>query len=546
MLTIKQKKMKVNPRGLIFMAAVSFVFAACNKNEIGKVSPLSMDDSKLTAVIDSTDTSGRLKDFTDFPIGFAIAKDLALNTNSPFFPIVKREADMVTFENMMKHMYNVNDDGTLNFSQSDPLANLCANAGLPIYGHVLVWHSQQNTNYLNSLVPLDERTNKVVNGGFETGADVSTGDILTGWRVLNSANGSFSSISSGQAYSGSGGSKALKSVTTSAGLTWHTQIINRNPMMVTQGKKYILSFWVRADRTGNMQFEIRSSGAPVKYEAVSGVGSSWRQIVYKYTATSNDLQIAFDMGGEANTFYIDNVSVLSDVPGTPTATNVENAMKSYIQGMIGHFNSKVTQWDVFNEAFDNNGNLRSLTNTDLSNSRTFIWTHYLGRDFAKKAFIYARQADPVADLFMNDFALESNTPKLNSFVTLAKELKAANTGITGVSTQMHINVSTGKSGIDNAFRQLASTGLKVKVTELDVKCNSSNPTQAQLQSQSDMYKYVAKSYIANVPAAQRAGITIWGVYDGSTWIQNDAPLLFDKSFNKKPAYVGFKRGLLGL
>ncbi|MGJ1448693.1 endo-1,4-beta-xylanase [Sphingobacterium spiritivorum] len=546
MLTTKQKKMEANSKSLIFIAAVSFAFTACNKNEIGKVSPLSMDDSKLTAVIDSTDTSGRLKDFTDFPIGFAIAKDLALNTSSQFFSIVKREADMVTFENVMKHQYNVNNDGTLNFSQSDQLANLCADAGLPIYGHVLVWHSQQNANYLNSLVPLEDRTNKIVNGGFETGADAATGDILTGWRILNSLNGSFSSVSSGQPYSGSGGSKGLKSVTTSVGQKWHTQIINRNPVTVVQGKKYLLSFWVKADRTGSMQFEIRSSGAPVKYEAVSGVGTSWRQIVYKYTATSNDLQVAFDMGGEANTFYIDNVSVLSDVPGTPTATNVENAMKTYIEGMVNHFKGKVTQWDVFNEAFNNDGSLRSLTNNDLSKSNVFIWEHYLGRDFAKKAFMYARQADPVADLFMNDYALERSSQKLNAFVTLAKELKAANAGITGVSTQMHIDVNTGKSGIDNAFRQLASTGLKVKVTELDISCNSSNPTQALLQSQSDMYKYVVQSYKANVPAAQRAGITTWGVYDGSTWIQNDAPLLFDKNFNKKPAYVGFKRGLLGL
>ncbi|MGJ1448694.1 endo-1,4-beta-xylanase [Sphingobacterium spiritivorum] len=538
--------MKINSRGLIFMAAISFVFTACNKNEIEKGSTLSIDDSKLTAVVDPTDTSGRLKDFTDFPIGFAIAKDLALNTASPFFSVVKREADMVTFENQMKHQYNVNDDGTLNFTQTDGLVNLCTSAGLPIYGHVLVWHQQQKGNYLNSLVPVEDRTNKIINGGFETGADATTGDILTGWRVLNKVNGTFSSVSSDQPYWNSGGSKALKSVTNYVGNRWDTQIITRTPLTVTPGKKYLFTFWVRADKAGSVQFEIRSSVAPIVFERIYNIGTSWKQVVYKYTATSNNMQIAFNMGSEVNNFYIDNVSVLSDLPGTAVGNSVENAMKTYIQGMVGRYQGKVTQWDVFNEVLDEYGNLRSLTNTDISTANKFVWTHYLGRDFAKKAFTYARQMDPVADLFMNEANLEYYPEKLNAFVALANELKAANVGITGVATQMHISTSASKSGIDNALKKLASTGLKVKIAELDIKCFSSNPTSAQLQSQADMYKYVVQSYKANVPAAQRAGITTWGVYDGSTWIQNDAPLLFDKNFNKKPAYVGFKRGLLGL
>ncbi|MGJ1263876.1 endo-1,4-beta-xylanase [Sphingobacterium spiritivorum] len=538
--------MKIHLKVLIFMTAISFAFTACSKNEIGKVPTLSLDDNKLTAVIDSTDTSGRLKDFTDFPIGFSISKSLALNTASPFFSVVKREADMVTFENQMKHQYNVNDDGTLNFTQTDELANLCSNAGLPIYGHVLVWYQQQKANYLNSLVPVADRTNKIINGNFETGTDATTGDILTGWRVLNKVNGTFSSVSSSQPYWNSGGSKALKSVTNYVGNRWDTQIITRTPLSVTPGKKYIFTFWIKADKAGSVQFEIRSSGSPIVFERIYNIGTSWKQIVYKYTATSDNMEIAFNMGSEVNTFYIDNVSVLSDLQGTTVANNVENAMKTYIQGMVGRYQGKVTQWDVFNEVLDEYGKLRSLTNTDASPSNVFIWTHYLGRDFAKKAFIYAREMDPVADLFMNEANLEYYPEKLDAFVALANELKAANVGITGVATQMHISTGTSKSGIDNALRKLASTGLKVKIAELDIKCSSANPSAAQLQNQSDMYKYVVQSYRANVPAAQRAGITTWGVYDGSTWIQNDAPLLFDKSFNKKPAYVGFKRGLLGL
>ena len=65
-----------------------------------------------------------------------------------------------------------------------------------------------------------------------------------------------------------------------------------------------------------------------------------------------------------------------------------------------------------------------------------------------------------------------------------------------------------------------------------------------------MYQYVVWSYFKNVPQAQRAGITIWGVDDATSWIitsqkKLDQPLLFDANFHKKPAYAGFKMGLQG-
>jgi endo-1,4-beta-xylanase len=63
-----------------------------------------------------------------------------------------------------------------------------------------------------------------------------------------------------------------------------------------------------------------------------------------------------------------------------------------------------------------------------------------------------------------------------------------------------------------------------------------------------MYRYVAESYIRNVPVAQRHGITIWGVADSDSWYVTvmarvEFPLLFDANYQKKPAYVGFLKGI---
>jgi len=103
------------------------------------------------------------------------------------------------------------------------------------------------------------------------------------------------------------------------------------------------------------------------------------------------------------------------------------------------------------------------------------------------------------------------------------------------------------------FAQLAATGLKVHVSELDIRINpgNSNPftvTPELLDQQAQKYKYVAQSYKNNVPAAKRYGITVWNVTDADSWIvtsmgQNDFPCLFDAGYNKKPACNQFSVGL---
>ncbi|PTT01241.1 hypothetical protein DBR11_07890 [Pedobacter sp. HMWF019] len=508
---------------------------------------------------DFSDTTGTLKSLVSFPIGLAIEKGLS-TSNSGYFATVKREANIVTFGNEMKHSYIVQNDGSLNFANTDAFVTLCTNAGLNIYGHTLVWHSQQNTNYLNTLVTGSggsNAVNLVPNGDFEAGPDAVTGDLFTNWQDLNHSNGTFSVATGVAAH---GGNRALQTTTVAGGNNYNTQIITRTPIPVTAGKVYTVSYWIKGNAAGSIQFEIRSSDGSVNYQGGKAVGTSWTQISYSYTATGTTMQIAFDLGGNANTFYIDDVSVVDALAAAPPTgaqvlANVDNAMKTYIQGMMTHYAGKVKQWDVLNEPFTDGGDLRNNSNTPATTSGIFVWQNYLGRDYAKKAFGYAKAIDANADLFMNEYNLETNTTKLNAFIALAKELKDANAGITGLGTQMHINIGTPKAGIDAAFKALAATGLKVRVSELDVRANPGENSSFVLTpftsaDQAVMYKYVVWSYLQNVPPAQRAGITVWGVDDPSSWIVTslkkvDQPDLFDKNFGKKQAYVGFKQGLQG-
>jgi endo-1,4-beta-xylanase len=231
------------------------------------------------------------------------------------------------------------------------------------------------------------------------------------------------------------------------------------------------------------------------------------------------------------------------------SARVSNAMHDWITAAVSRYKGKVTGWDVVNEAFAEDGSLR----TGVSANDAFYWYPVLGPSYIANAFTWAHQSDPNALLFINDYNLESNPAKLDALISKVSELRSQGVPINGIGTQMHISINTPDSDIDNMFIKLAATGLMVHVSELDIRVNPDNSssfafTQTLQDSQAKKYKYVAASYKKNIPAAQQYGITVWDVSDADSWIvtsqkNNDYPTLFDKSYNKKAAFTQFVAGL---
>jgi len=521
-----------------------------------------------------TDFTGPLKSSADFPIGIAAEYGLS-TTNQKYWDIVKAEAGNITFGNELKNGSIVRADGSYDFTTADNFYNLAKNAGLEVFGHTLVWHSQQRASYYNNLVGGGSTgggaTNLAINPGFETTTVGTAAEPADGWSVLN-GSGQFTSVTTNT----NSGSKAIQVVVPGTSPdAWRLQMITKAQIPVTAGKTYNISYYIKGTTNTSVQIEIRpykgATADAVIYRGGKPVTTNYARVLDTYTVPADvtAIQLAFDLGGStANTLYLDDVSIM-DAAAVPPPTGpaivaiVDNAMKNHIETVLNHYKGKIKGWDVINEPFAETGELRNNTNTPTPSGRTdiFVWQNYLGKDYAAKAFQYAKAVDPSLDLYMNDFNLESSTAKLDAFVAMAKELKAANTGITGVGTQMHMLISTPYANIISMMQKLASTGLKVKITELDMRINpgGANPQAGfkasayDLRLQAAMYKFVVATYLKYVPPAQRGGITIWGVDDTSSWLNSstnvtdnklDYPLLFDKDFNKKPAYAGFKQGLL--
>lgn len=517
------------------------------------------------------DTSGTLKDASataGFPVGMAINQN-DFTGNSAYAALVKANCGQVTFENIMKEGYIQQNDGSLDFTNADHLVSAVTGAGLQVYGHNLVWYSQQNATYLDAIAGTSANSgpaNLLTNGSFESW----NGSTPAGWAFYNQQNGAFSQGSgAGNAQDGSYSLAITVSASSgSQGSGWKSQVASPSFNTVS-GDTYLVTFWAKGSSAGGYpagcvyQLEGRS-GSFTGYSGDQALTTGWASYSYSFTAQAATSMITFDMGDSpaGSTTYIDKVTIIDETAAQEQASpaaiaeRLDSVMHLYITGVVGHYAGKVVAWDVVNEPMsDGSSGIRTSSNTNVPAGATgyFFWSDYMGRDYAANAFKYAHAADPKALLFINDYGLESNTAKLDSLIAYVKELKALGAPIDGIGTEMHISWNTSQAGIDNMFQQLAATGLKIRISELDVSVNPFSKPDIGATSlnllfayQAAEYKYVVQSFIKNVPQEQRYGMTVWGVDDPGSWLYkngNDFPLLFNGDFSKKAAFSAVLQGL---
>jgi endo-1,4-beta-xylanase len=222
-------------------------------------------------------------------------------------------------------------------------------------------------------------------------------------------------------------------------------------------------------------------------------------------------------------------------------------LKNHVQTIVSHYRGKVVSWDVVNEALADDGEP-----TIGNGLRSTVFSQKMGLNFIDQSFINARAIDPTVDLYYNDYNIEAGGQKTRNMLALVDGMRSRGVPISGVGFQMHVLLDWPSiSAIESSLKAVADRGLKVKITELDVsmKNSYSSFTLEAAARQRQRYHDIVAAYLRAVPAAQRTGITVWGVWDANSWINQpgspDWPLLFDDNFQPKPALQGFKDALLG-
>jgi endo-1,4-beta-xylanase len=229
----------------------------------------------------------------------------------------------------------------------------------------------------------------------------------------------------------------------------------------------------------------------------------------------------------------------------PRATREQllERMRDHIHAVVGRYKGKIHAWDVVNEALADGGQ-------DVL--RDSLWLQIIGDDFIAKAFEYAHEADPDAILRYNDYGLE-NPAKRAKLIKLITQLKEQGVPVMAIGTQTHVSASSPSyEEMDRALAEMASLGLPIHVTELDVntaergqrrndadiaanvEATAGGQISAADQRQAEQYANLFRAFIKHRDSVKV--VTFWGANDAVSWRANGKPLLFDGDDKPKPAF----------
>ncbi len=282
----------------------------------------------------------------------------------------------------------------------------------------------------------------------------------------------------------------------------------------------------------------------------------------RYDFTIPDQYVAF---GEKNHMFIvgHNLVWHNQVPAWVFRDDKGNLLdrdallarlRDHIHTVVGRYKGRIQSWDVVNEALNEDGTMRQS-----------LWEKIIGDDYIAKAFQYAHEADPQAQLTYNDYNLE-NEAKRKGAIALVTKLKAESVPITSVGLQGHDSLTWPTvDQMDAAISDFAKLGVKVAISELDIDVLPPATRQATADVTVSIQQNAALNpFVNGLPdsvqqqLAKRYGelfgvfvkhrdvvnrVTFWGVTDGDSW-RNDwpvrgrtsYPLLFDRAGQPKAAF----------
>jgi len=230
---------------------------------------------------------------------------------------------------------------------------------------------------------------------------------------------------------------------------------------------------------------------------------------------------------------------------------VLDRMREHIDKLMGRYRGKLKGWDVVNEAVAGGGKEM------LGDSP---WKRRVGDDYVLKAYEFAQQADPQAELYYNDYGLE-NPLKREHTIRLVKGLLDKGIKIHAVGNQAHWSLRKPSiAEIEKTIKDFVALGVKMNFTELDI-------TLYDWNEKGDTYQNGAPAEVLERQAARYAAIfalfhqyrqhieriTFWGPTDKYSWLNSfpvkhtNHPLLFDRDGLPKPAFwavAGVKKSVI--
>ena len=215
-----------------------------------------------------------------------------------------------------------------------------------------------------------------------------------------------------------------------------------------------------------------------------------------------------------------------------------NVLKNHIDNVVTHYKGKVAEWDVVNEAINDDNNHGWRSNGS-------VWFQTIGAEFLDSAFVWAHAADPDAELCYNDYAIEwgiGSGSKAGFLLQQVDHWVENKIPITCVGTQTHIEISheSTPQNVRTLAKELAKRNLKLNITELDIgfpQGSANNLVASDYEKQGHLYRQFMDVFLEEPNMGE---FMIWGVTDAHSWLDGQQGktqgLIYDKQYKAKPAF----------
>ena len=228
-------------------------------------------------------------------------------------------------------------------------------------------------------------------------------------------------------------------------------------------------------------------------------------------------------------------------------------LREHIHAVVNRYKDVVYAWDVLNEAIaDGDGKKMPWMKEAPSPYRKTKMYDLCGEEFIAKVFEYAREADPDAALFYNDYNA-AHPAKRDRIYDMVKKMKAAGVPIDGIGMQGHYNIyGPSMEDFEAAIEKYATVVDNIHITELDLRTNTEQGGQLVFSrgKGGEVAPYIRTLHDAQYARLFRVmrkhkdvikNVTFWNLSDADSWIGADNyPLPFDRNYKPKNVYYTIK------
>ncbi|MGD2035710.1 MAG: endo-1,4-beta-xylanase, partial [Bacteroidales bacterium] len=181
------------------------------------------------------------------------------------------------------------------------------------------------------------------------------------------------------------------------------------------------------------------------------------------------------------------------VADTMSVDSMYSACETRIRREVTRYAGEIHEYDVINEPYH----------------ETWL-TDRTGDSVNWNAFNWARESDPDAKLFVNDFNIIV-WPVVNEYVEVIREMLDNGAPIDGIGVQGHMENDIDWEEIRESLDSLSQFGLPITVTEFDMKVDQYSISE---EDQADYYGQIMR-IMFSYPLVK--GFYFFGLYDKYAW-----------------------------